>query len=152
MDYVWDGMLHAAVTWTLYIENLLLRARFVMTPAPGIKICAIAAYRLFHSHAQVLTFTDSTRWTGVYHPRAAQICPATSPQFNRGFSCDVISSQFCKSSFSQPPCWFLYAWPGIGKYNKMSRNFLFSSNHNAKLRLRNKHTKTHTRLKFWVLL
>ena len=25
-------------------------------------LCAIAAYRLFHSHAQVLTFTDPTRW------------------------------------------------------------------------------------------
>ena len=37
-----------------------------MTPAPGIKLCAIAAYRLFHSHAQALTFTDSTRWTVVY--------------------------------------------------------------------------------------
>ena len=24
----------------------------------------------------------------------------------RGFSCDVISSQFCKSSYSRPPCWF----------------------------------------------
>ena len=24
-----------------------------MTPAPVIKLCAIAAYRLFHSHAQV---------------------------------------------------------------------------------------------------
>ena len=42
-----------------------LRVRFVMTPAPGIKLCAIAAYRLFHSRAQLLTFTDSTRWTGV---------------------------------------------------------------------------------------
>ena len=30
-------------------------------PAPRIKLCAIAAYHLFHSHAQVLTFTDSTR-------------------------------------------------------------------------------------------
>ena len=42
-----------------------LCARFVMTPVPGIKLCTIAAYRLFHSHAQVLTFTDSRRWTGV---------------------------------------------------------------------------------------
>ena len=29
------------------------RASLVMTPAPGIELCAIAAYRLFHSHAQV---------------------------------------------------------------------------------------------------
>ena len=42
------------------------RASFNMTPVPGIKLYAIAAYRLFHSHAQVLTFTDSTRWTRVY--------------------------------------------------------------------------------------
>ena len=61
VDCVWDGSLYAAVTRTLCIENLLLRARFVVTPAPGIKLCAIAAFRLFHSHAQVLTFTDSTR-------------------------------------------------------------------------------------------
>ena len=53
--------MHAAVTQTLCVENLLLRARFVMTPAPGIKLCAIAAYHLFHSHAQVLTFTDLMR-------------------------------------------------------------------------------------------
>ena len=38
----------------LCVENLLLRARFVVTLAPGIKLCVIAAYRLFHSHAQVL--------------------------------------------------------------------------------------------------
>ena len=25
---------------------------------------------------------------------------------NRGFSCDIISSKFCKSSYSRPPCWF----------------------------------------------
>ena len=38
----------------------------------------------------------------------------------RGISCDVISSQFCESSYSRPPCWFPFAWMGIGKYNKMS--------------------------------
>ena len=37
----------------LYITNLLLCACFVM-PAPGIKLCTIAGYRLFHSRAQVL--------------------------------------------------------------------------------------------------
>ena len=49
-----------------YASRTCYYARFVMTPAPGIKLFAIAAYRLFHSHAQVLTFTDSARWTGVY--------------------------------------------------------------------------------------
>ena len=32
---------------------------------------------------------------------------------------------------------FLFAWSGIGKYNKMSLYFLFSSYHNTKLQLRN---------------
>ena len=45
-----------------------------MTPAPGIKLCATAAYSLFHSHAQVLTFTDSTRWTGVYTHHQTTTC------------------------------------------------------------------------------
>ena len=38
---------------------------------------------------------------------------------NRGFSCDVISSQFCKPSYSQPPCWFplSMAW-----YRKTQQN------------------------------
>ena len=35
VDCVWDGILHAAVTRTLCIENLLLRACFVMTPCIG---------------------------------------------------------------------------------------------------------------------
>ena len=46
----------------------------------------------------------------------------------RGVSCDVISSRICKSSYSRPPCWFLFAWPGTAKYNKMSYYFLFHIN------------------------
>ena len=49
------------ISTVLLLLLLLLRVRFVMTPVQGIKLCAIAAYRLFHSHAQVLTFTDSTK-------------------------------------------------------------------------------------------
>ena len=64
----------------------------------------------------------------------------------RGFSRDVISSQFCKSSYSRPPCWFPFAWTGIGKDNKMSRYFLFSSYHYTKSRPSDKNIKTHTRL------
>ena len=79
VDCVWDGILHAAVMRTLCIQNLLLRARFIMTTAPGIKLCAITAYRLFHSHAQVLTFSDSTRWPGVY-------LEAGPRKFKRGIS------------------------------------------------------------------
>ena len=70
----------------------------------------------------------------------------------RGFSCDIISSQLCKSSFLWLPCWFPSAWPGIAKYNKMSRYFLSSSYHNTKLRPSDKNIKTHTRLKFQILL
>ena len=40
-------------------HSALLRARIVLTPAPSIKLCAIASYRLFHSHALVVSFTDS---------------------------------------------------------------------------------------------
>ena len=71
---------------------------------------------------------------------------------NRGFSCDVISSQFCKSSYLRPPCWFPVAWPGIGKNNKISHYFLISSYHNTKLRPSDKIIKIHTRLKFQILL
>ena len=39
----------------LRIEHMLSCARFVVTPAPSIKICAIASYYLFHSHAQVVS-------------------------------------------------------------------------------------------------
>ena len=51
---VWDGALHAAVSRSFSIAHLLFHACPVMTPASSIKLCAIASYRLFHSHAQVL--------------------------------------------------------------------------------------------------
>ena len=70
----------------------------------------------------------------------------------RGFSCDVISCQFCKSSYLRPTCWFPFAWTGIAKYNKMSCYFSFSSYHNTKLRPSDNNSKTHTRLKFQILL
>ena len=66
LDCVWDGVLHAAVTRTFYIADL---------PAPGIKLCTNAGYRLLHSHAQVLTFTDLTWWTEVQQQWAS--CRAT---------------------------------------------------------------------------
>ena len=43
------------------IGHLLLHVRFILTAAPCIKLCAIASYYLFHFHAQVITFTNSTR-------------------------------------------------------------------------------------------
>ena len=45
--------------------HLLLCARIVLKTAPSIKFCAIASYCLFHSRAQVVSFTDSMMWTGV---------------------------------------------------------------------------------------
>ena len=33
----------------------------------------------------------------------------------RRFLCDVISSQFCKSSYSRPPCWFPFSMKGYWK-------------------------------------
>ena len=51
----------------------------------------------------------------------------------RGFSCDVISSQFATHHTRDRHVGFLLAWHGIGKHNKMSHYFLFSSYHNTKL-------------------
>ena len=39
---------------------------------------------------------------------------------------------------------FLFTQSGIGKYNKMTRYFLFSSYHNTKLQLSNKNFSTHS--------
>ena len=54
VDCVWDGVLHESVMRMLCIAiaNLLLPTRLVMTPAPSIKLCAIAG--ILHSHAQVI--------------------------------------------------------------------------------------------------
>ena len=74
---------------------------------------------------------------GDLHVSLWRVYLVVCPLYYRGFSCDVISSQFCKSSYSRPPCWFPIAWAMagyIGKYNKMSRYFLFSSYHNTKSR------------------
>ena len=43
---------------------------------------------------------------------------------------------------------FLTPQAGMGKYNKMSQNFLFSSYHNTKLQPSDENISTHTRLKF----
>ena len=48
-------------------------------------------------------------------------------QTNRGFSCDVTSSKFCKSSFSRLPCWFpVHLWWYWEKQQNVPF-FLFSS-------------------------
>ena len=67
---------------------------------------------------------------------------------SRRFSCDVISSQFCKSSYSRPPCWF----PRITvRYWKIQPNvpelFIWFISQ-TKLQPSDKNTSTHTRMKF----
>ena len=47
---------------------------------------------------------------------------------------------------------FLYLQSGIGKPNKMSKNFSFISYHNTKLQLSDKNISTHTRVNFKILL
>ena len=39
--------------------------------------------------------------------------------YNRGFSCDVITCQFCKSSYSWPPCGFPLS---MARYRKIQQN------------------------------
>ena len=59
---------------------------------------------------------------------------------NIKYSCDVMSCQFCKLSYSKPPCCFNFTWSG--KYNKMSGYFSLSSYHNSILRLSDKNIQT----------
>ena len=47
---------------------------------------------------------------------------------------------------------FLFPQSGIGKHNKMSRNFWSSSYHNTKLQMRDKNINTHTWVKLKILL
>ena len=53
---------------------------------------------------------------------------------------------------SHPTRWFPFAWPGIGKYNKMSRYSFYSLYHFTKSRPSDKNIETHTRLKIQILL
>ena len=50
--------------------------------------------------------------------RGLSFSSQVNPKY-RGFSCDVISSQFCKSSYSQLPCWFPLS---IARYRKIQQN------------------------------
>ena len=47
---------------------------------------------------------------------------------------------------------FLFPQSGIGKLNKMSKNFSFSLYHNTKLQLSNNNISTYTQCKFKILL
>ena len=58
-----------------------------MTPAPAsVELCAITSYHLFHSHAQVLTFTDS--------PSEQEYSPAESSKLK-----SLHDFRDCSSSF-----------------------------------------------------
>ena len=70
--------------------------------------------------------------------------------YNRGFSCDFISSQFASHHTRARKVSFLFARDGIGKHNIMFRFLLFSSYHNT-LHLSDKNIRTHTWLKFQIL-
>ena len=60
-------------------------------------------------------------FVSFYHIKCVSTCmPLTR---NRGFSCDVISSQFCKSLYLRRPCWFPLSIVWYWKKTKMSQNF-----------------------------
>ena len=59
----------------------------------------------------------------------------------------------CASHYTRNPhVGFLFPQSGIGKHNKMSQNFPFSSYHDTKLQLCDKNISKHTRVKFKILL
>ena len=72
--------------------------------------------------------------------------------WDRGFSCDVISSQCCKLSSCDRYVDFFSHCPVLGKRDKLCCYFLFSSYCNTKLRLSDRNVSTHALLKFQILL
>ena len=71
--------------------------------------------------------------------------------YYRGFSCEVISNKFCKSSYSRPPCWFPLR---TGRHWKTQQNIPFYlvhttlPNYNWVTRIS---ISIHTQLKFQIL-
>ena len=63
-------------------------------------------------------------WDGVMH--AALTWSYALCACYRGFSCDIISSIFFKSSYRRPPCWFPL---GMGRYWEKQQNVIFSFVH-----------------------
>ena len=72
---------------------------------------------------------------------------------NRGFTCDIISSRFCKTSYLRPPCWFPLSSSRsmVLESSKMFCYFLFSSYHNTKLQLSDKNISTNTWFQYQIL-
>ena len=75
----------------------------------------------------------------------------TYTRTKEGFYVKLYQANFTSYHTRDRHVGFLFARDGIGKYNKMSHNFLFSSYHNTKLQLRDKNISTHNRLKFQIL-
>ena len=58
---------------------------------------------------------DAGANTAFYYTKCNYESKIVCTQYNRGLSCDVISSQFCKSSYLHPPCWFPLSMAQYGK-------------------------------------
>ena len=76
----------------------------------------------------------SKHWTGTFFPGSRGSrrtyyattrvdCEPAYLTSNRGFSCDIILSQFCKSSYLRPPCWFPYSMEQYENTTKCSVTF-----------------------------
>ena len=63
---------------------------------------------------------------------------------NKGFHVTSYQANFASYHTRDHHVGFLSALPGIGKHNKMSLNFSFSSNHNTELQLSDKNINTHS--------
>ena len=70
--------------------------------------------------------------------------------FNSGFSCDVISSKCCKSSYQRLPCWFPFHSLVPESTIKCPRTSHLVQIPNYNFRS-GKNISTHTRLKFKIL-
>ena len=87
----------------------------------------------------------SFAWSQVNGALFDKLDSLISPQ-NKWFSCYIVWSQFWKSSFLWPPCWFSFVRLCIVSHN-IATLLLFSSYHNAKLWLRNENFSTNILLK-----
>ena len=128
--HMWYSITHSTRNcWR--VEVNLLFTMLKTTPALLWKVCFLSEN--FNMKMSI------TRWQ-----KEDQVLLLTSLVYNesnhRGLLCDLISSQVCKSSYSQLLFWF----PCHSMGTKMSHNFLFSSYHNTKLQLGDKNIRTHT--------
>ena len=74
--------------------------------------------------------------------------PVSSNFTIEGFHVTSYQANFASHHTRGGHVGFFFTQSGIGKYNKMSPYFLFSSYHITKLQLSDKNISTHARLKF----